>query len=165
MVPDSIVLSIFILSYQCKLTLKFLSMFSVYPVTLLALVTPALAHEHGDMTDEQAHAPVDSVLWIHIFLQAAVWGVLFPTGMVLGITRSRWHVPVQVSMTHTECTPVPFKIHSVHRRRIDSCRLYTWSLTWRADVSPICTRILCINSFRTNCCATSTRDIFKDARP
>ncbi|TDL22247.1 hypothetical protein BD410DRAFT_788981 [Rickenella mellea] len=28
-------------------------------------------------------------------VQAAVWGVLFPVGMVLGITRSRWHVPLQ----------------------------------------------------------------------
>jgi len=30
-----------------------------------------------------------------MFLQAAVWGILFPIGMVLGISRSRWHVPLQ----------------------------------------------------------------------
>ncbi|KAI0954682.1 hypothetical protein AcW1_006493 [Taiwanofungus camphoratus] len=66
------------------------------PVLLLALVFPAVAHEHHDeLSEEQARAPVDAVLWIHIFLQAAVWGVLFPTGMVLGISRSRWHVPLQ----------------------------------------------------------------------
>jgi Domain of unknown function (DUF2427) len=67
------------------------------PVFLLALVLPVLGHEHHDqLTEEEAHAPVDAILWIHIFLQAAVWGVLFPIGMILGITRSRWHVPLQV---------------------------------------------------------------------
>ncbi|GBE86676.1 hypothetical protein BKA93DRAFT_769428 [Sparassis latifolia] len=63
---------------------------------LLVLVGPAVAHEHhGELSEEQAHAPVDAILWIHIFLQAAIWGVLFPVGMVLGMTRSRWHVPLQ----------------------------------------------------------------------
>ncbi|KAH9951105.1 hypothetical protein B0H21DRAFT_818596 [Amylocystis lapponica] len=66
------------------------------PVLLLALIFPVAAHEHHDeLTEEQTNAPVDAILWIHMFLQAAVWGVLFPIGMVLGITRSRWHVPLQ----------------------------------------------------------------------
>ncbi|KAK2462757.1 hypothetical protein APHAL10511_005275 [Amanita phalloides] len=30
-----------------------------------------------------------------MFLQASVWGILFPIGMVLGLARSRWHVPLQ----------------------------------------------------------------------
>ncbi|KIM90202.1 hypothetical protein PILCRDRAFT_811928 [Piloderma croceum F 1598] len=65
-------------------------------VFLLALILPVLGHEHHDqLTEEEAHAPVDAILWIHIFLQAAVWGVLFPIGMILGMTRSRWHVPLQ----------------------------------------------------------------------
>ncbi|KAG1738963.1 hypothetical protein EDB19DRAFT_1712146 [Suillus lakei] len=60
-------------------------------------VAPALAHEHhgADLTEEQLNAPVDAILWIHIALQATVWGIIFPIGMVLGLTRSRWHVPVQ----------------------------------------------------------------------
>ncbi|PCH44534.1 hypothetical protein WOLCODRAFT_139059 [Wolfiporia cocos MD-104 SS10] len=63
---------------------------------LLALALPAWAHEHHDeLTEEEASAPIDTILWLHVFLQAAVWGVLFPTGMVLGIARSRWHVPLQ----------------------------------------------------------------------
>ncbi|KAK0466786.1 uncharacterized protein EV420DRAFT_1300036 [Desarmillaria tabescens] len=54
------------------------------------------AHSHHDhLTDEQKNAPVDAILWIHMALQALVWGLLFPAGMVLGITRSRWHVPLQ----------------------------------------------------------------------
>ena len=64
---------------------------------LAALAATAIAHEHHDeLSEEEKNAPVDSILWIHIFIQAAVWGVLFPTGMVLGLSRSRWHVPLQV---------------------------------------------------------------------
>ena len=64
---------------------------------LCLAATPALAHEHHDeITEEEANAPVDAILWIHMLLQAAVWGFLFPTGMVLGLSRSRWHVPLQV---------------------------------------------------------------------
>ncbi|KAK7686341.1 hypothetical protein QCA50_010565 [Cerrena zonata] len=69
---------------------------SILPTFLLALIIPVLAHKHHDeLTEEQASAPVDSILWIHIFLQATVWGILFPIGMVLGLSRSRWHVPLQ----------------------------------------------------------------------
>ncbi|KAJ7132291.1 hypothetical protein C8R44DRAFT_829509 [Mycena epipterygia] len=65
-------------------------------LSLLASVDFAWAHEHEDeLTEAQQNQPTDTILWIHIFLQAAVWGVLFPIGMVLGITRSRWHVPLQ----------------------------------------------------------------------
>ncbi|RPD58978.1 hypothetical protein L226DRAFT_465771 [Lentinus tigrinus ALCF2SS1-7] len=63
---------------------------------LFLLFASVLAHKHHDeLTEEQKNAPVDTILWLHIFLQAAVWGVLFPTGMVLGLSRSRWHVPLQ----------------------------------------------------------------------
>ncbi|PFH47640.1 hypothetical protein AMATHDRAFT_77108 [Amanita thiersii Skay4041] len=50
-----------------------------------------------EVSEEDTKAPVDSILWIHIFPQAAVWGILFPIGMVLGLTRSRWHVPLQAT--------------------------------------------------------------------
>jgi hypothetical protein len=30
-------------------------------------------------------------------VQALAWGILFPTGMVLGMVRSKWHVPVQTT--------------------------------------------------------------------
>ncbi|KNZ78841.1 Protein YTP1 [Termitomyces sp. J132] len=62
----------------------------------VAVFQPVVAHEHHDeMTEEEANAPTDAILWIHILLQAAIWGILFPIGMILGITRSRWHVPLQ----------------------------------------------------------------------
>lgn len=58
------------------------------------------AHEHHDdkIPDGQAVSPdpLDSILWIHIIIQTVAFGLIFPTGVVLGIVRSRWHVPVQV---------------------------------------------------------------------
>lgn len=64
---------------------------------VLCLAIQVAAHEHhNELTEEETSKPVDAILWIHIFLQAAIWGVLFPTGMVLGMTKSKWHVPLQV---------------------------------------------------------------------
>lgn len=63
---------------------------------LLALISSAVAHEHGhEISEEEIQKPIDAILWIHIFLQMFVWAFIFPIGMVLGITRSRWHVPLQ----------------------------------------------------------------------
>ncbi|KAJ7813154.1 hypothetical protein B0H14DRAFT_2854861 [Mycena olivaceomarginata] len=65
-------------------------------ISLLVSIDFVRGHEHHDeLTEAEANLPTDTILWIHIFLQAAVWGVLFPIGMVLGISRSRWHVPLQ----------------------------------------------------------------------
>jgi len=81
-------------------------------LSLLAL-SAARAHEHDeDLSEEAAHAPIDSILWIHIFLQAAVWGILFPIGMVFGLSRSRWHVPLQVRPRPRPPTSSPFSPHS-----------------------------------------------------
>ncbi|QRV72673.1 hypothetical protein RhiJN_00687 [Ceratobasidium sp. AG-Ba] len=63
-------------------------------LALLVLVQLGLAHpHHGD--GGNAEAPIDTILWIHIMVQLIVWGGMFGVGMVLGITRSKWHVPVQ----------------------------------------------------------------------
>jgi len=68
---------------------------------LLLEALPISAHTHtAKLTEQELNAPVDSILWIHMALQVLIWGVVFPTGMVLGITRSRWHVPLQVSTVH-----------------------------------------------------------------
>ncbi|OJJ48824.1 hypothetical protein ASPZODRAFT_129139 [Penicilliopsis zonata CBS 506.65] len=53
-------------------------------------------HEHiaeGEATSED---PIDTILWLHMILMGFAFGIIFPLGMVLGITRSRWHVPVQI---------------------------------------------------------------------
>ncbi|KAL9018502.1 MAG: hypothetical protein Q9185_004194 [Variospora sp. 1 TL-2023] len=65
----------------------------------LSLVYRVAAHEHhGDQIPEGeavSPEPIDTTLWIHIFIQIISFGLIFPTGMVLGIVRSRWHVPLQ----------------------------------------------------------------------
>ncbi|KAF2452299.1 hypothetical protein BDY21DRAFT_359567 [Lineolata rhizophorae] len=70
---------------------------------LLAIVRTTFAHEHHDEDIPEGAAisddPIDSILWVHMIMQTFVWGLLFPTGMVLGIIRSRWHVPLQTLST------------------------------------------------------------------
>lgn len=68
------------------------SLFAFAIFTQLGLLVSAHPH-HGDGGNSEA--PIDAILWIHIIVQLAVWGGLFGVGMVLGITRSKWHVPVQ----------------------------------------------------------------------
>ncbi|KAI2603630.1 hypothetical protein GGR54DRAFT_633685 [Hypoxylon sp. NC1633] len=81
------------------------SLFPSLPLFLLALASlpMASAHDHSSSHIEEGQAtsadPIDTTLWIHIFVQMLAWGVIFPLGMVLGIVKSRWHVPVQVAGT------------------------------------------------------------------
>lgn len=104
---------------------------------LLVLAARVAAHEHHEeLTEEEANAPVDTVLWMHIVLQAGVWGVLFPTGMVLGLTKSRWHVPLQVrTPSHTSSARTYFK-HTEYGYCPHAWRLHPWTLAWWASLSP-----------------------------
>ena len=66
-----------------------------------ALFFTKLAHAHGGHDKiPEGHAvspdPIDSTLWAHVLIQCLAWGIILPTGMVLGLIRSRWHVPVQI---------------------------------------------------------------------
>ncbi|PWN42333.1 hypothetical protein IE81DRAFT_280799, partial [Ceraceosorus guamensis] len=54
-------------------------------------------HGHGGFKPSDPSLPIDTMLWMHIILQGAVWLGLFPLAMVLGLTRSRWHVPLSVT--------------------------------------------------------------------
>ncbi|KAH9968448.1 hypothetical protein BGW80DRAFT_1254448 [Lactifluus volemus] len=57
-------------------------------VSLLLVLTPVHGHErhsHTELPEEVPTISIDSILWIHIFLQATVWGILFPIGMIAGI--------------------------------------------------------------------------------
>ncbi|GAB7343795.1 hypothetical protein MBLNU457_1766t3 [Dothideomycetes sp. NU457] len=53
-------------------------------------------HSHIEEGEVISAEPIDSILWVHIIIQIAAWGIVFPTGMVLGIVKSRWHVPCQI---------------------------------------------------------------------
>jgi hypothetical protein len=62
--------------------------FNLLLLLLFSGLPAAHAHSHdGVLDEEELNAPIDPILYIHIALQALVWGLLFPTGMVLGITR------------------------------------------------------------------------------
>ncbi|KAK6349587.1 hypothetical protein TWF696_005871 [Orbilia brochopaga] len=67
---------------------------------LLALAALAAAHDHTGVTiPEGQHTtdePLDALLWLHILLMTTAFGILYPLGMVLGLVRNRFHVPVQI---------------------------------------------------------------------
>jgi hypothetical protein len=92
---------------------------------LLLLSLPAVhAHDHPEeISEEMANAPIDAILWIHMFLQASIWGILFPIGMVLGLSRSRWHVPLQVRYPDLLSLSLQVELiigrgHRAHARRL-----------------------------------------------
>ncbi|ETS76212.1 hypothetical protein PFICI_11599 [Pestalotiopsis fici W106-1] len=72
------------------------------PATLLLAATIPMAsgHDHDSSEIPEGETispePLDTILWIHIFIQMLAWGIIFPVGMVLGIVKNRWHAPLQV---------------------------------------------------------------------
>ncbi|RMZ78463.1 hypothetical protein DV737_g3908, partial [Chaetothyriales sp. CBS 132003] len=72
-------------------------------LAITVIVRPCLAHGgHSDKIPEDAAISADALdsrLWAHILLMVLAYGLIFPTGMVLGIAHSRWHVPVQIAGT------------------------------------------------------------------
>ncbi|KAJ5353338.1 hypothetical protein N7452_002312 [Penicillium brevicompactum] len=63
------------------------------------LTATALAHgghEAVPQGESISKDPIDGTLWTHMILMGLAFGIVFPVGMVFGIVRSRWHVPVQV---------------------------------------------------------------------
>ncbi|KAH7104834.1 hypothetical protein BKA62DRAFT_690800 [Auriculariales sp. MPI-PUGE-AT-0066] len=83
---------------------------------LLVQATCIRAHDHHDAVDKVAlSAPIDNVLWLHIALQVMLWGILWPLGMILGLTRSRWHVPLQA--TNFALTALGYILGHVHGGR------------------------------------------------
>lgn len=109
-------------------------------VVLLASLNLVLAHAHHDeISEEQANAPIDAILWIHMFLQAAVWGILFPIGMVLGLAKSRWHVPLQVR-DFEPAQSSSFHCEAEHRFRLDVRWVHPRPLSCWTRLPIICAR-------------------------
>jgi hypothetical protein len=70
-----------------------LSSFSLSALLLTFAALPmASAHDHDSTHIEEGNAisadPIDITLWIHILIQMAAWGVIFPLGMVLGVRKA-----------------------------------------------------------------------------
>ncbi|KAK3716803.1 hypothetical protein LTR37_006153 [Vermiconidia calcicola] len=69
---------------------------------IAAILFAGVTYAHGGHDKiPEGHAvspePLDKTLWTHILIQCLAWGIILPTGMVLGLIRSRWHVPTQVA--------------------------------------------------------------------
>jgi len=60
---------------------------------IVAICLVRSAHGHGHHNDAIpegegiSNTPIDSILWTHILVQTLAWGILFPTGMVLGVRQ------------------------------------------------------------------------------
>lgn len=74
----------------------------ISPLGVLALCTIlVIAHDHEEMVagpyvnNFRNDEPMDATIKVHIALQMSSWTML-SFGMVLGIAKSRWHVPTQV---------------------------------------------------------------------
>ncbi|KAK3370013.1 hypothetical protein B0H63DRAFT_305544 [Podospora didyma] len=83
---------------------QLLSSSTAATIALAAAFLPmASGHEHGEDNIPGGEAvskdPIDAILWAHIFVQMLAFGIMFPLGMVLGIVKSRWHVPLQIVAT------------------------------------------------------------------
>ncbi|KAJ5641514.1 Protein YTP1 [Penicillium lividum] len=77
--------------------MDFLKQRSLWALFLvIGLATAHGDHENVPEGETISEDPIDSTLWVHMILMGFAFGILFPLGMVLGIVRSRWHVPVQV---------------------------------------------------------------------
>ncbi|KAI8145036.1 hypothetical protein BJV82DRAFT_577296 [Fennellomyces sp. T-0311] len=70
-------------------------------------------HEHGHGATGHSHnldpevfkssaatdEPIGFIMALHITFMVIAFGFLYPIGMVLGLSRNRWHVPVQILAT------------------------------------------------------------------
>ncbi|CAG8576759.1 8081_t:CDS:2 [Paraglomus occultum] len=67
--------------------------------TAVCFLPLTIAHEHEDLEDGAAISddPVDGVLLAHIAAMFLAFGIIFPVGMIFGLSRSRWHVPFQIT--------------------------------------------------------------------
>ncbi|KAL7424243.1 hypothetical protein Q5752_001829 [Cryptotrichosporon argae] len=66
-----------------------------YLLLAAAVAGRASAHVHHNITEIDTSVPFDSLIYMHMSLQAFVWAILFPVGMVLGLAKSKYHVPLQ----------------------------------------------------------------------
>ncbi|KKF93064.1 Protein YTP1 [Ceratocystis platani] len=71
-------------------------------IAFSTLVGHAVAfHDDSRIAEDETISsdPLDATLWLHIFVMMLSVGILYPIGMVLGMTKNRWHIPVQILAT------------------------------------------------------------------
>ncbi|EMC97321.1 hypothetical protein BAUCODRAFT_138636 [Baudoinia panamericana UAMH 10762] len=85
-------------------------------------------HDHIEEGEGASNEAIDSVLWAHILIQSLAWGVLFPTGMVLGLVRNRWHVPMQT--VASVLAIVGYFLGHAHKGRQFAANVHSSFATW-----------------------------------
>lgn len=102
-------------------------------IGILLSASTAKAHGGHDMSKivEGSYIsaePIDATLWVHILLMMLSFGIIFPTGMVLGITRNKWHVPVQALGTVTAV--VAYFLGHLHKGRTFAKNVHASFANW-----------------------------------
>ncbi|KAJ2453483.1 hypothetical protein EV183_002236 [Coemansia sp. RSA 2336] len=105
---------------------------SMAAVPLLANIQLASAHDHhGANLNLDPGEPIGAVLKLHIFLMTISFGILFPIGLVLGLKKHRWHVPMQA--TGGVIAIVGFVLGHAHGGRAfpeNAHSKFSWFMLW-----------------------------------
>ncbi|RKF59566.1 Protein YTP1 [Erysiphe neolycopersici] len=100
--------------------------------TLFIFVRSSIAHGHDKSKimhgENMTSDPIDIRLQLHIGLMMLSFGIIFPTGMVLGLVRSRWHVPTQVAGTTIAVSA--FLLAHLHKGRVFAENLHAAFGNW-----------------------------------
>ncbi|KAJ2748574.1 hypothetical protein GGI19_006056, partial [Coemansia pectinata] len=97
---------------------------------LCALVVHGHNHHAANMNFDMGE-PIDGVLKAHIILMSIAFGALFPIGMVLGLRKNKWHVPVQA--TGGVLAVIGFVLGHTHGGRAfheNAHSKFSWFMMW-----------------------------------
>ncbi|WRT67344.1 uncharacterized protein IL334_004314 [Kwoniella shivajii] len=72
---------------------------AIYALAFILCANFAQAHSHHNVTEIDFTVPIDGKIYLHGALQTFLWGISFPIGMVLGLSKSKYHVPLQTINT------------------------------------------------------------------
>ncbi|KAJ2718537.1 hypothetical protein GGI07_005709 [Coemansia sp. Benny D115] len=101
-------------------------------LAVTALASLAAAHDHhGANMNFDVGEPIGGVLKLHILLMSVSFGALFPIGLVLGLRKNRWHVPVQA--TGGVLAVVGFVLGHAHGGRAfkeNAHSKFSWFMLW-----------------------------------
>lgn len=151
-------------------------------ISLLVSIDFVRGHEHHDeLTEAEANLPTDTILWIHIFLQAAVWGVLFPIGMVLGISYVQLRHYLAFPQRNLQSEPMArpaagaleFRSNLARKSTsnpecwvlINCRRVHPRPLPWRTPVPAVCPRNIRVAALHPDRRPTGARHIPQAAHP
>lgn len=69
----------------------------IFSSAIFSLLKVVHSHPHEILSVGATNDPIDGILWTHITFMSLAFGIIFPLGMVLGLSKNRWHVPVQLT--------------------------------------------------------------------